>query len=171
MEEATDEYPDLDEIDLAILERVERDFDVSLGTVAAELDLSKSAIHYRVNKLKESGVIQGVTADVDPLALGLEMVSITDVSVTHEQGYSESIGEQLTSICGVERVFYTMGDVDFVAILRVQDRIQMNDVIERIVGIDGVNETSSRFVMDELASNPEFMSNLSPEMKRNLVRD
>ena len=57
-----------------------------------------------------------------------------------------------------------MADVNFVAILRVQDRIQMNDVIERIVGIDGIHKTFSRFVKDELASNLEFMSNLSPEM-------
>ena len=163
MGETTDEYPDLDEIDLEILERAERDFDVSLGTVAAELDLSKSAIHYRVNKLKESGVIRGVTADVDPLAFGLEMVSITNVSVTHEQGYSESIGEQITSIRGVERVFYTMGDVDFVVISRVQTRGQLNDLIDELVAIDGVNETSSTFVMDEFHDGQNVTVNLTEE--------
>jgi DNA-binding Lrp family transcriptional regulator len=168
MGDTTDEHPDLDEIDLEILERVERDFDVSLGTVAAELDLSKSAIHYRVNKLKESGVIQGVTADVDPLAFGLEMVSITDVSVTHEQGYSESIGEQLTSIRGVERVFYTMGDVDFVVISRVQTREQLNDLVDEIVAIDGVNETSSTFVMDEFHDGRNLTANLT-EKGREIV--
>ena len=163
MAETTDEYPDLDETDLEILERVEGDFDVSLGTVAAELDLSKSAIHYRVNKLKESGVIRGVTADVDPLAFGLEMVSITNVSVTHEQGYSESIGEQITSIRGVERVFYTMGDVDFVVISRVQTRGQLNDLIDELVAIDGVNETSSTFVMDEFHDGQNVTVNLTEE--------
>jgi DNA-binding Lrp family transcriptional regulator len=168
MGDTTDEHPYLDEIDLEILERVERDFDVSLGTVAAELDLSKSAIHYRVNKLKESGVIQGVTADVDPLAFGLEMVSITDVSVTHEQGYSESIGEQLTSIRGVERVFYTMGDVDFVVISRVQTREQLNDLVDEIVAIDGVNETSSTFVMDEFHDGRNLTANLT-EKGREIV--
>ena len=88
-------YDDLDEMDLKILELVEADFDVSLETVAAKLDLSKSAVHYRVKKLKERGVIRGVTADVDPLKLGLEMVAVTDISVTHEAGYSENIGEEV----------------------------------------------------------------------------
>lgn len=165
MADTTDEYPDLDEIDLAILERVERDFDVSLGTVAEELDLSKSAIHYRVNKLKERGVIQGVTADVDPLAFGLEMVSITNVSVTHEQGYSDSIGEQIVSICGVERVFYTMGDIDFVVISRVQTREQLNDLIDEVVAIDGVNETSSTFVMDEFHDGQNVTANLTEKAR------
>ncbi len=100
---------DLDETDLAIIERVEEDFDVSLETLADELDLSKSAVHYRLNKLKDSDVIKGVSADVDPLAFGLEMVAITDVSVAHESGYSENIGEELNDLEGVERVYYTMG--------------------------------------------------------------
>jgi DNA-binding Lrp family transcriptional regulator len=157
--------PDLDETDLAILERVEEDFDVSLETLAEELDLSKSAVHYRLNKLKDNGVIQSVTADVDPLALGLEMVAITDVSVTHESGYSGDIGEDLSALQGVEQVYYTMGDVDFVVISRVQVRDQLNELIDRIVAIEGVNETSSKFVIQEFENDRSVTSNLTEEAR------
>lgn len=155
----------LDETDLEILERVEDDFDVSLETLADQLDLSKSAIHYRLNKLKDNGVIQGVTADVDPLALGLEMAAITDVMVTHESGYSEDIGEQLIELDGVDQVYYTMGDVDFVVISRVQSRDQLNELIDRIVAIDGVNKTSSKFVMQEFEANGGVAGNLTDEAR------
>ena len=160
---------EFDETDLELLACVEDDFDVSLDTLAERLGLSKSAVHYRLNKLKEKGVVEGVTADLDPEPFGLDMVAITEISVTHEQGYSEGVGNEIAELDGVEQVYYTMGDVDFVAISRVQDRTQMNDVIEEMVGIDGVNETSSRFVMDEISTTPTFMANLSDEMKRNLV--
>lgn len=153
--------PNLDETDLAILERVEDDFDVSLETLAEELDLSKSAVHYRLNKLKDNGVIQGVTADIDPHAFGLEMVAITDISVTHERGYSEEVGDALTDIAGVDQVYYTMGDVDFVVISRVQSRDQLNDLIDSMIAIDGVNETSSRFVMREFESKRSVTGNLT----------
>ncbi|RDZ34072.1 MULTISPECIES: Lrp/AsnC family transcriptional regulator [unclassified Haloferax] len=156
---------DLDETDLAILERVEADFDVSLETLAVELDISKSAVHYRINKLKESGVIRGVTADVDPRSLGLEMVAITDVSVTHETGYSDEIGAELDALVGVEQVYYTMGDIDFVVISRVQSREQLNALIDRMVAIDGVNETSSKFVMQEFENDRRYVSNLSEEAR------
>jgi len=169
MNDALRAAPDLDETDLAILERVEEDFDVSLETLAEELDLSKSAIHYRLNKLKDNGVIRGVTADVDPMALGLEMVAITDVSVTHEQGYSEDVGESLSAIDGVEQVFYTMGDVDFVAISRVQSREQLNDLVERMVAVEGVNETSSRFVMREFDSDGTVTGNLTDEARETVL--
>jgi len=160
---------DFDEVDLGLLERIEADFDVSLETLADELDLSKSAIHYRLNKLKDSGVITGVTADLDPRPFGLEMVAITEISVTHEQGYSEEIGEQLADIEGVEQVYYTMGDVDFVTTTRVQNRQQMNDVIEAMVGIEGVNETSSRFVMNEIKSDPTVLTNLADDTRELLL--
>lgn len=161
MNDALRTAPNLDETDLAILERVEGDFDVSLETLAEELDLSKSAIHYRLNKLKDNGVIQGITADVDPLAFGLEMMAITDVAVTHERGYSEDIGEALAGLEGVDQVYYTMGDVDFVVISRVQTREQLNDLIDRMVAVDGVNETSSRFVMREFENEGAVTANLT----------
>lgn len=160
---------EFDETDLELLETIEADFDVSLDTLASELGLSKSAIHYRLNKLRENGVIEGVTADLDPVPFGLDMVAITEVSVTHEHGYSESVGTELAAIDGVEQVYYTMGDVDFVCISRVQDRNQMNKVIEDMVAIESVNETSSRFVMDEISTSPKFMANLSEEMRTNLM--
>ncbi|MFB6185065.1 MAG: Lrp/AsnC family transcriptional regulator [Haloarculaceae archaeon] len=162
-------HADLDEVDLALLECVEDDFDVNLDELADELDLSRSAVHYRLNKLKEEGVVTGVTADLDPVSLDLDMVAITQVSVTHEAGYSEDIGTQLADLAGVEQVYYTMGDVDFVLVCRVQDRSQMNDVIEHIVAIDGVNETSSRFVMDEIETHPRVTPVLSEEMKSSLL--
>ena len=160
-----------DETDLELLERIEADFDVSLDTLADQLGLSKSAVHYRLKKLKEKGVVEGVTADLDPEPFGLDMVAITEISVTHERGYAKSRGAEFADLDGVEQVYYTMGDVDFVAVLRVQNRTQMNRVVEAIAGIEGVEETSSRFVMEEISTSPKFMSNLSDDTKRNLVDD
>jgi DNA-binding Lrp family transcriptional regulator len=162
---------DFDEMDLELLRCIEADFDVSLEALSDELDLSKSAIHYRLNNLKDSGVIRGVTADLDPVSFGLDMVAITEVTVTHEQGYSEDIGTSLAGVEGVEQVYYTMGDVDFVALSRVQDRTQMNGVIEDMVAIDGVNETSSRFVMDEIKSDPQIMPSVSDEVEARLLEE
>lgn len=161
---------DFDEIDLALIEAVEEDFDVSLEILAEKLDLSKSAVHYRLNKLKENEVITGVTADIDPRPFGLDMVAITEISVTHEEGYSVEIGSQLAEIEGVEQTYYTMGDVDFITIMRVQNRAQMNEVIETMVAIDGVNETSSQFVMAEIKSNPQVVTNMSDETRTALLQ-
>lgn len=166
-----DEDSGLDETDVALLRRVESDFDSNLEALADELDLSKSAVHYRLNKLREVGAIEGSTADLDPELLGLDMVAITDIYVRHEEGYAEEIGTRLAAIEGVEQVYYTMGDVDFVVISRVEDRDRLNRLIDRVISIEGVNETSSRFVMDEVKSNPTVLTNLGLDRATDLVEE
>ena len=162
---------DLDEMDLSILRRVEADYDVNLSDLADDLGMSKSAIHYRLQKLKEAEVIESVSADVNPLALGLDHLLITEVSVVHESGYADDIGTSLADVPGVEQVYYTMGDVDFVVLSRVQDRDQLNDLVNQFVAIDGVNETSSRFVMSEIVTGGHPTAGLSETMKQNVLGD
>lgn len=169
MDDPTKTVADLDEVDLQLLEYIEEDFDVNLEELSERFDFSKSAIHYRLNKLRKKGVVTGVSADVDPLTLGLNMMMISDVSVTHETGYASEIGSQLTEVDGVQQVYYTMGEVDFVVISRVQNREQMNRLIDEMVAIDGVNETSSRFVMQELKSDTNMLANMSTEMVEGIV--
>lgn len=169
MEEINTRIAGLDETDLELLEYIETDFDANLEQLSNELDLSKSAVHYRLNNLREKGIIQSVTADLDPLAFGLNMMMITNVVVSHEKGYAEDIGAQLAEIEGIHQVYYTMGDVDFVVLARVQNREQMNTLIDLIISIDGVNETSSRFVMKELKADTHTVSNMSTEMWENVL--
>ncbi len=165
----TKSLPDLDENDLEIIRELEQNDEKNLEELAAELDLSKSTIHYRLNRLKEDGVITDISADIDPQSLGLAMVVITEVNVSHESGYADEIGDVLVDVEGVQQVYYTMGDVDFVVISRVQNHDQMNEVVDDIVAIDGVNETSSRFVMRELKNENRILENMSDEMIGNVL--
>jgi DNA-binding Lrp family transcriptional regulator len=62
-----------------------------------------------------------------------------------------------------------MGDVDFVVISRAQDRSQINEIIDEMVAVDGVNETSSRFVMKELKTETKPLANMSRDMREAVV--
>jgi DNA-binding Lrp family transcriptional regulator len=165
----TDATSDLDEIDLDIIREFEQNDEKSLEELADDLELSKSAIHYRLNQLKDSGVITDISANIDPHALGMSMVTITEVYVYHESGYADDIGDALADLPGVQQVFYTMGDVDFMVISRVQNHEQMNELIDKIVAIEGVNETSSRFVMRELKNDSRLLETMSEEMIDNVL--
>jgi len=165
----TDATSDLDEIDLEIIREFEQNDEKSLEELADGLGLSKSAIHYRLNQLKDSGVITDISANIDPHALGMSMVSITEVYVYHDSGYADDIGDELANLPGVQQVFYTMGDVDFIVISRVQNHEQMNELIDKIVAIEGVNETSSRFVMRELKNDSRLLETMSEGMIDNVL--
>lgn len=169
MEQIDSRVADLDEMDLKLLTNIETDFDMNLEQLSDKLNLSKSAIHYRLNKLREKDIIRTVTADLDPLAFGLNMMMITNVVVSHQSGYAEDIGAQLAEIKGIQQVYYTMGDVDFVVLSRAQNRDQLNTLLDTIVSIEGVNETSSRFVMQELKTDTRAVSNMTTEMQENVL--
>ncbi|WP_049896449.1 Lrp/AsnC family transcriptional regulator [Natrialba chahannaoensis] len=155
---------DLDETDVEVLARVEQSSETNLKELAAELKLSKSTIHYRLTKLKDSGVITATAATVNPHALELDMLVFTDVTASHESSYAEAIGEALSKIDGISQVYYVMGDIDFIVISRVQTHDQLHTLIDDIVEIDGVNETSSQFVIQEVKADRRVIANMSDEM-------
>ena len=160
---------DLDETDLELLSHIETDFDSSLEQLAEAVGLSKSAVHYRLSKHRESGAIEGVTADLDPDKFGMNTMVITDVFVSHQSGYADDIGTELAEVSSVNQVYYTLGDVDFVVLSRTQNRDQMNRLLDEIVGIEGINETSSRFVMKEFKTDDRTLDNLTPAMRESIL--
>ncbi|MEF8831089.1 MAG: Lrp/AsnC family transcriptional regulator [Halobacteriales archaeon] len=159
-----------DEQDLDLLQHIEQSFDDSLQELADEFDLSKSAIHYRLNKHREKGVIENTRAVLNPESFGLDRMMVSEVYVTHETGYSQNIGEQLASIPGVTQVYYTLGDVDFIVVSRTQNRDQMNNLLNSIIDINGVNETSSRFVIQEIKTDGVLLDNLPDGGRQNLLQ-
>lgn len=61
--------------------------------------------------------------------------------------------------------------VDFVVISRVQNRDQLNKLIDDIVMIDSVDETSSRFVMSEHKTGGNTIGDMSEEMIATVIGD
>ncbi|MFB6253087.1 MAG: Lrp/AsnC family transcriptional regulator [Halobacteriaceae archaeon] len=169
MEKTDSRRSNLDETDIELLEAIEADSDRTFDDLANELDISKSAVHYRIEKLKDNNIIKREHADIDSVALGLNMVMFTEVIVEHTSGYAEELGSKLSEIPGVVHVYYVMGDVDFVLVSRVQNRDQMNELLDDIVAIDGVTQTSSRFVMDEIQADGNVIENISDEMVQNII--
>lgn len=69
----------LDEVDRAILHELERDGRQSNKDLAAAVGIAPSTCHARVRALRESGVLRGFTAQVDPDALGRGLQAIIAV--------------------------------------------------------------------------------------------
>lgn len=160
----TDEWPNLDAVDVEILQHVEQAGMDDIDDLAGSLDMAKSTIYYRIDKLKHDGIITGVTADLNPVALGLKMLLISNISVSREIDSGEDIGEKLRDIDGILHVYYTIGETDYIAISRVQNRGQMDQLINEIISIDGISSTTSTFVMKEIKSDGKFINSMSSEM-------
>ena len=137
----------MDERDLEILMAIAEAGTGSPEAIQERTGIPKSTVHYRINRMKEEGVVRNDLFDLDLETLGLRITVISEVMATFHEGYHETVGEKLGDIEGVNQVYFTMGDTDFVVIARLTDREMVEQLVERYEAIEEVERTSSKFVI------------------------
>jgi Lrp/AsnC family transcriptional regulator, leucine-responsive regulatory protein len=95
----------LDELDRRILTEIRHDARVSLAALGRRVNLSAPAVAERLQRLERSGVITGYRADVDPRALGYELLAIVRVKPAARQLPTiPELAEQIPEIAECLRV-------------------------------------------------------------------
>lgn len=143
----------MDERDVRLLKAI-----ADLGTgsperLHEETGIPVSTIHYRLNNLKEDGVIENDLYDFDHEELGLGVTVIVEVLANYEGPYEE-FADELMTVEGVTQAFFTMGETDFIVIAR----LSTSDAVERLIGdfeaIPEVDRTNSTFVIATTRDEP-----------------
>jgi transcriptional regulator, AsnC family len=118
-------------------------------------DIPISTIHYRLNNLREAGIITSDLYDIDSEAAGFEVTIVIEV-LTDYSGSHHDFEEALLAIPGVTMVYSTMGQTDFIIIAQLPSVDEVEATITRIETIEDVRRTNSTFVMSTLrdASTP-----------------
>jgi len=137
----------MDDRDVEILKAIAELGTMSSKAIEERTGIPKSTVHYRIDNLKQSGVIEDDLFTVDFEQLGLGLTVITEVLAEFEEGYHREVGEKLSEIEGVNSVFFTMGDTDFIVIAHLPDREQIEGLVNAYEGIDQIKRTSSSFVI------------------------
>lgn len=81
----------LDPIDRKILALLVKDARMPFLEIARECGVSGAAIHQRVKKLENNGVITGSRINVKPAALGLRVCAFISVSLSENNKYAEVV--------------------------------------------------------------------------------
>jgi DNA-binding Lrp family transcriptional regulator len=134
----------LDDLDWKLLQALQRDCR-SLQEIADNLSTPVSTLHYRVRRLEKEGVIQSYSAVLDPNKIGLKFHSIIHVIANHGPSF-EDLAYQIAEIQGVHNVYWVFGEVDFFVIVWAKDQNEYNQIIRRIMNIDGVQRTNSHVI-------------------------
>jgi len=138
---------ELDERDVRIFFAIaDRETD-NTEVLHEQTGIPKSTVHYRLQNLKEEGIITNDLYELDLDEVGLGLTVISEVWAEFGEGYHERVGEQLAEIEGVNQVYFTMGDTDFIVIGRLASRDMVERLVEDYESIDEINRTSSKFVI------------------------
>jgi len=109
---------DLDEHDRQILRLLGDDGRMSYTDLAKATKLSTSAVHQRVRRLEQRGVIKGYSAIIDIDAIGLPLTAFISVSPI-DPADPDDIADRLAPLRAVEGCYSVAGDQNYVLKVRV----------------------------------------------------
>ena len=70
----------MEDLDRRIIEELSADSRMSYTDLGKALGMSTSAVHQRVRRLEQRGILKGYAAKVDPVALGLALTAFISVT-------------------------------------------------------------------------------------------
>ena len=145
----------IDEKDLRILEVLQEHGDYATRQIAKKTSLPITTIHNRIKRLKEEQIIKSFTVKVDHRKLGQGLLAYVlisvDLSLLKQKKKSQhDVAREISHFPFVERADIVSGGTDIVAMVRVKDVAEFDQVLlTRLQRIEGIHKTQSLIVIHE----------------------
>jgi len=123
--------PPLEDTDRRIVELLAGDGRMSFTDLGKATGLSTSAVHQRVKRLEQRGLITGYAAGVDHAALGLPLtafISITPIDPAAPDDYPEKV----RGIPQIESCWSVAGEESYILKVRVGTPSDLEDLLAQI---------------------------------------
>ena len=121
----------VERLDRHLVDLLAADGRMSFTDLGKATGLSTSAVHQRVRRLEERGVITGYHATVEPEALGLPLTALISVSPL-DPAAPDDIPQRLTDITEIEACHSVAGEESYVLKVRVATPGALEDLLARI---------------------------------------
>lgn len=121
----------MEETDAEILRLLSRDGRMSFTDLAKQTGLSVSAVHSRVRRLEQRGVIRGYRAEIDPDALDLALTAFVSVKPI-DPSAPDDAPERLAGITAIEACHSVAGDESYILKVRVPTPTALELVLQEI---------------------------------------
>ena len=155
----------IDEVDLKILDFLQKDANLTAKELSAKLSLSSTPIYERIKKLENAGVIKKYVALLDPEKLNQHLMVFINITIKeHNQVRRTAFLEKLLSLEDVLELYHTSGSHDFMAKVRVENIKQYRDfLVNKVAPIQNIGDIDSQIVLDEIKLTTEVrLSNYIP---------
>ena len=102
----------MEDIDRTVVRLLTADGRMSFTDLAKATGLSTSAVHQRVRRLEQRGVIKGYSANVDFAAIGLPLTAFVSIRPIDASQPDDS-PERLADIAAIEACYSVAGDQSY----------------------------------------------------------
>ncbi len=133
----------VDEFDINIIKELEKDGRMAYSAIAANLKISNTMVHQRINRLIEQGIITGIKPVINEKKVGYDWGSFTGITLNKDQD-SDRIIEELKKIPEITECYYITGSFTLYIKIIAKDHEHMRKVLyEKIDTIPGIAKTDS----------------------------
>ena len=150
----------LDEIDIKILDLLNKDGRMSYRKISRELDVSVGTVHNRIDKFIKTGVIKKFVPQIDHSKLGYKLTTIIGVRV--KGGVLRNWENKTAYHKNVLGIYDVTGEFDAILLAKFKDTTELDSFIKELLKEPDVQRTYTQTVLntvkEELDSSDIFLN-------------
>lgn len=142
---------DLDETDRSILDLLMQNSKHSLAFVSKSVGISTTAVHQRIKKMEQQGIIKDTIAQLDPRKIGYKVTAYIGLDLERPGQYQEAI-KVLKDFNEVVEAHYTTGNYTIFLKVLTQDNDHLMKMLSKIQKLNGVLRTETFISLEQSIS-------------------
>jgi len=141
----------IDRLDKKILQLISQDARIPFLEVARECNVSGAAIHQRIQKLRNTGIIKGSEFVIDTYKVGFQTCAYIGITLNDVKSFPLVV-EELKKIPEIVECHYATGKYSmFVKIYAKDNRHLLQIILEKMTPIKGIAHTETfQISLDEV---------------------
>ena len=140
---ATDE---LDDLDLRLLDALQRNARSTFAELGLLVGLKPPAVHDRVKRLESRGFVRGYSALLDSKRLGLELTALISCFTTPDAHY-DAFTKTLAAMPEICEVHSVAGEESFVCKAMTRSTQHLDELLTRLKAVPGMARTKTTIVL------------------------
>ncbi len=148
----------IDEIDIKILNLLQRNSKITIRELSEKLFLSSTPIHERIKKLEKDGLIKQYITILDPKKIDKGMTVYISVSLMkHTKEVVDKFERAINQLDEVSECYYISGNSDFLLKVYCKGMEDFHTFLtEKFSVIDNISQFYSSFVLTETKVSYQF---------------
>lgn len=137
--------PALDEIDRQLIAALQLNARESVAMLARQLGIARTTVTSRLARLEKTGVITGYGIRLGQRLIDGGLQAYVGITVQPRSG--KDVVRRLSAMVQVQQLCAVSGEFDYVAWLRSDSPEQLDQLLDQIGSVEGVEKTTTSIIL------------------------
>ena len=138
----------LDSVDKEIIYMLMDNAKTSLAHISKNVGISTTAVHQRIKKLEQAGVIENSISFLNPRKIGYKVVSYIGVFLDQPSYYHDAV-KALKEVNEVVEAHYTTGNYTIFLKVLCRDNDHLMEILNTLQKLKGVTRTETFISLEQ----------------------